>query len=197
MPGNKRPVKHRLLNYGKYFIKEIIPVTVGILIALSIGNWNQNKKEQKYVDEVFSLIDSELEETLQGIDEILPIQESLIDTLQYYSNNQDISILQTVLKVGGIDVARIKTTAWNGMSSSKIELVDYNKMTSLSNIVEQKGMLDSKSSVMVNFVYENLNETDKNKKEILVLNMRDIMGTEKAIKEIILDYQKQQKGPNS
>jgi hypothetical protein len=33
------------MSYLKYFTKEIIPVIIGILIALFINNWNEERKE--------------------------------------------------------------------------------------------------------------------------------------------------------
>lgn len=191
MAHQKKKVKHRLLSYGKYFIKEIIPVTAGILIALSIGNWNQHKKEQKYVKEIFSLIDSELDDTDKGIEEVIPLQEAFIDTLQYYSHDKDVSILQAVQKASGIYIAPIKTNAWSTFSNAKLELVDYQLIVPLSNIVEQKEILNSKSTTLTNFINDNLNETEKGRKEILILNMRDVIGTEKVIQKLIQDYQGQ------
>jgi len=181
MPNKRKTIKHRFLNYSKYFIKEIIPVTVGILIALSIGNWNQTKKDKKYVNEIFTLIDSELDDTHKGIEDVIPIQKSLIDTLEYYSNDKEVNILQLVLKVGGIYIAPIKTNAWSAFSNSKLELVDYKLIAPLSDIVEQKETLNSKSTYLTNFVNDNLNENEKDKKEILILHIKDVMGTEKNI----------------
>jgi|TARA_B110000093_G_scaffold4790_1_gene4713 hypothetical protein len=185
MPEKKKPIKYRLLNYGRYFIKEIIPVTIGILIALSIGNWNQNIKEQKYVTEMLGLIDNELKATDKSIEDVIPLQESLIDTLQHYSNNKDVSIMQTILNVGGVKIASIKTNAWNAISNSKLELVDYKLIIPLSDIVEEKEVLKVKGNTLINFANENLNETNTEKKKILILYLKDIIGTEKAIQKQI------------
>jgi hypothetical protein len=185
MPEKKKPIKYRLLNYGRYLIKEIIPVTIGILIALSIGNWNQNIKEQKYVMEMLDLIDNELKATDKSIEDVIPLQESLIDTLQHYSNNKDVSIMQTILNVGGVKIASIKTNAWNAISNSKLELVDYKLIIPLSDIVEEKEVLKVKGNTLINFANENLNETNTEKKKILILYLKDIIGTEKAIQKQI------------
>ena len=163
----------------------IIPVTIGILIALSIGNWNQNKKEQEYVTEMLGLIDNELNTTDKGIEDVVPIQMSLIDTLQHFSNDKDVSIMQSILKVGGVKIASIKTNAWNAISSSKLELVDYKLIIPLSDIVEEKEALKVKSNTLINFANENLNETNTEKKKVLILYLKDIIGTEKAIQEQI------------
>jgi hypothetical protein len=48
-----RKIRQNLLSEGKtgkyfkYAIGEIVLVVFGILIALSINNWNENKKERK------------------------------------------------------------------------------------------------------------------------------------------------------
>ncbi|RQP13640.1 MAG: hypothetical protein EAS48_03390 [Chryseobacterium sp.] len=194
MSHKRNRVKYRATDYGKYFIKEIIPVTAGILIALSIGNWNQNRKEQKYVKEIFSLIDNELDDTHKGIEEVIPLQESLMDTLQYYSNNKDVSILQTILKVGGIYIAPIKTNAWVTFSNSKLELIDYQLIAPLSDMVEQREILKSKSTTLTNFINSNLSQTEREKKEILILHMKDVIGTEKVIQQQIEEVKRLRAG---
>jgi hypothetical protein len=42
--------------YFKYAIGEIILVVIGILIALSINNWNENRKEKNYEKQVYGQI---------------------------------------------------------------------------------------------------------------------------------------------
>lgn len=65
--------------YINPFLKEIIPIIVGILIALNINNWNENRKEKEYISQISSSIKKELAETHKDIDEILSSQKSFID----------------------------------------------------------------------------------------------------------------------
>jgi len=44
-----KPSATRTANYLKYAIGEIILVVIGILIALSINNWNENRKLESLV----------------------------------------------------------------------------------------------------------------------------------------------------
>ena len=39
--------------YFKYAIGEIVLVVIGILIALQINNWNENRKSQEKIDNYF------------------------------------------------------------------------------------------------------------------------------------------------
>ena len=41
----------------KQIIREIIPVIIGILIALVINNWNEDRKNENYLNQIFSSIE--------------------------------------------------------------------------------------------------------------------------------------------
>ena len=47
--------------YIKYAIGEIVLVVIGILIALSINNWNENRKENKYLNQVYVQLQKDLQ----------------------------------------------------------------------------------------------------------------------------------------
>src|SRR5210317_586335 len=52
--------QNRLSKYLLYAIGEIILVVVGILIALQINNWNENRKDQQVVQELYHNLISSL-----------------------------------------------------------------------------------------------------------------------------------------
>ena len=54
--------------YFKYAIGEILLVVIGILIALSINNWNQNKREQATLDGYLNSISNNIKEDLDKIE---------------------------------------------------------------------------------------------------------------------------------
>lgn len=185
MPDKQQPTKYRFLNYGKYFIKEIIPVTVGILIALSISNWNENRKDKNYINQISASIDKELNETSEDIITNKKIQKSLIDTLDFYKNYDEISLFDILIKVDGIHMPTIKINSWKAISNSKIELMEYDKISALANIEEQKELLKTKGENLINFIYPNTKETGIDKKQLLKLMMRDIISTETTIQNEI------------
>ncbi|MGB8704297.1 MAG: DUF6090 family protein [Gillisia sp.] len=49
------------MSYLKYALGEIVLVVIGILIALSISNWNDRRKNQKFEKEIIALIDQNLQ----------------------------------------------------------------------------------------------------------------------------------------
>ena len=67
--------------YFKYAIGEIILVVIGILIALSINTWNENQKQKKQLDAIYTTVEQNLKTDLKNIK--LPIEffETLDSTL--------------------------------------------------------------------------------------------------------------------
>lgn len=72
-----RKIRQRLLTENKfskyllYAVGEIILVVIGILIALSINNWNEERKERNRLFNVYSLIAVDLSNDIKSINEIL------------------------------------------------------------------------------------------------------------------------------
>jgi hypothetical protein len=179
----------KIKNYSILFIKEMIPVIVGILIALFIDNWNSERKDKAYIKQVFTTINSELKESNEDIKSSIVKQESLIDSLEFYSANKNVTILDIVMNSKGIYVASIRINAWKSVSNSKIDLIEYDKVTTLSNIEELKTNLNNKTQFLMSFLYSNINETDKNKKQTLKMILLDIITTERMIKKNIESFE--------
>jgi len=55
-------VKNKTGKYLKYAIGEIVLVVIGILIALSINNWNEDRKTKKMANEVYTNLLTSLEQ---------------------------------------------------------------------------------------------------------------------------------------
>jgi len=68
--------------YFKYAIGEIVLVVIGILIALSINNWNQNRIEQDKEQVYLTNIKRDLQNQLKSIDLQLEHEKKYIDNTQ-------------------------------------------------------------------------------------------------------------------
>jgi hypothetical protein len=97
-----RNIRKNLLNEGKtsryfkYAIGEIVLVVIGILIALQINNWNENKKSIKDQKYVLTEVLKNLEEDAILVDEIIIQRQkakraitALQDFLNSETNNSD------------------------------------------------------------------------------------------------------------
>jgi hypothetical protein len=61
---------HNTKKYLKYAVGEIVLVVIGILIALQINNWNENRKDERALQEYLVKIKSHTEEDLYKLDSI-------------------------------------------------------------------------------------------------------------------------------
>ena len=75
----------------------------------------------------------------------------------------------------------IKTNSWNAIANSKIDLIEYEKLSTLADISERKHNLIKRVEGQVDFTFQNFEETDKAKKEIPLMMTSDIVGAEKRL----------------
>ena len=62
LADDNRPIK-----YMRYAIGEIVLVVIGILIALSINNWNESKKEQVILNASLNSLKINLKEDIENL----------------------------------------------------------------------------------------------------------------------------------
>ena len=177
--------KNKTGKYFKYAIGEIILVVIGILIALSINNWNENRKNKKYLNQIFSSIENELEESNRDIKRVIPKQLASVDTIDVYLNNEKVTLYEIMMRANGIQMPTIKTNSWNAIANSKIELIEYEKLSALSDIEEGKENLAQRIEKQMEYIFQNFEKSDKNKKIIVKMMILDIVGAEKELQSKI------------
>lgn len=64
--------------------------------------------------------------------------------------------------------------------------MDYDKVSALADIEEQKEILRIKSEKLIDFIYSNYKETGEDKKEFMMIMMKEIMSTERSLQEDIV-----------
>jgi len=182
-------LKKKTLKKIKRFVREIIPVFVGVLVALLINNWNENKKEKRYLKTIYASIDKELSDTKNDVEEVIPKQKMVIDSLKFYKDREDVNLLETLDKCKGFKFSSIKINSWKAISNSKIELVDYDKMITLSAITGSGDFLNSKLDKILDFLYAKHNSTNRSDKETFVLMIRELISSEKEALRAISEYE--------
>ncbi len=122
--------------YFKYAIGEIILVVIGILIALQINNWNEERKEKESLNAIYNLVISDLESDLKTIPEILKYNDNKAPLLKhiikgnlslndYYTNDKYYNL------IGGSEDFSLKTKGYE-------QLRNFNGSDFSSNEVQIK-----------------------------------------------------------
>ncbi len=166
-------------------IRETVPVIIGILLALFFNNWNEDRKDKMYLNQIFSSIEKELEESIIDIKEVIPKQLASVDSIEFYLNNEEVSIYDIIMRANGVHAPRIKTNTWNAIANSKIELIEYKKLSALADIQERKENLSWRLEKQMDFMLQNFENTDKEKKKILRMTILDMVGAEKSLQSQI------------
>ena len=70
--------KNQMGKYFKYAIGEILLVVIGILIALQINNWNENRKERAQEKELLEQLQSEFQSNLEQLDQKITMRKNML-----------------------------------------------------------------------------------------------------------------------
>ncbi|MGK0413273.1 MAG: hypothetical protein ACJA1B_001476 [Polaribacter sp.] len=80
-------LENKTSKYFKYAIGEIVLVVIGILIALQINNWNENRKALKKEQEIIVSLQQEIHQNITELNKILQSNERYLmqsDSLSSY-----------------------------------------------------------------------------------------------------------------
>lgn len=170
------------------FLKELFVVIIGILIALSINTWNENRKDQEFIDKALFAINEEINLNKTEIQEILDKHLSTIDTIGTYLENDSVSLKDIFGKTQGFQVADLKNIGLRFFVANKAELIDYEIISKLSEIEFSRENLRKKTDKMADFAYDNLESTTEEAKYKLAIYMGDIIDSEGSLLEKYTSY---------
>ncbi|WP_235898262.1 DUF6090 family protein [Winogradskyella ouciana] len=83
-----RKIRYNLMSenktgkYLKYAIGEIILVVIGILIALQINNWNEDRKVKKLETQIYKELKSDLVQTKNDIEKVISEHKKILKSTQ-------------------------------------------------------------------------------------------------------------------
>jgi hypothetical protein len=176
-----RKIRQKLLAENKfskyllYAVGEIILVVIGILIALSINNWNNNRTNtvesnnfnQRLLAEVNNNIDL-ASGKIEIIKRTLNSSKQILDLFNKPSNNDNLKSLDSLIYyiIEGVEIEFITGTLSEGLNTGKVALIESDilksKLYGLPSNIEYVGKWDETFStylyeIFQPFLYENFN----------------------------------------
>ncbi len=115
---------------------ELIPVIVGILIALVINDYQESLNEKERIDVLLNNLVGEYTNRRNEIDSLVTYRhQPFVDTLENYLHNSQIPIAEILSKVGGFAFSEVYTVSWEAaLSNQDIGKLDFELLTLLSKI---------------------------------------------------------------
>ncbi len=158
--------KNKTGTYLKYIVGEVILVVIGILIAVQINNWNENRKLKNTINTVYSIIKSDLQTDIKSIDKIVGYMEAsdsiftsvISNTMTFddYKNCKDcVTIISgypdIALKTRGLKLLEENSTLFNVQKDSLN--ININSFYSLYNTELGVAMKEMEIDFSNNYLY--------------------------------------------
>ena len=133
--------------YFKYAIGEIILVVIGILIALQINNWNENRKHAIAEQEFFKSVKDDLKQDLEFINYVQSYAKPKVDAYNllsskyskdYDSNKTPIDSLMSIYLFSGQRTFYPVSGAFKSSIAGN-EINTYNQKKIIQNIIKLYG----------------------------------------------------------
>lgn len=146
--------ENKLLSYFKYALGEIILVVLGILIAVSLNNWNETRKQNRELLNIHRVVKSNLQSDVESIDELLTHYTEIED---YYLKHIDSLIKADDYK----DNLRL-TFLILGFPELKLNQRGYNLLEKFSDGTQMQA--STLSNEIVDFYINELHEVEADDK---------------------------------
>lgn len=170
---------------------DIIPVFIGILLAVIINNWRQSVSDRNYYNHALSSISLEFKENIDELEHALTRQKQLVDTLVKYVDDDDVMAIHAVRKVEGLYTADLKSTTWRFLlQDSKQTLVSYETISQLSEIDKYNDLIESRNDVLISYFTKKDILVDPYIKQLFLLNLSDLINYEKKQIKLLRGFNK-------
>lgn len=119
---NKLMQKNKVSTYLLYALGEIILVVIGILIAVRINNWNENRKIRKDEDRIVAQLHTEFSTNLEQLN---------------YINEKNKTVLNALDRVLGLIPIQTNKIDLDTLSQVLFETYDFNTFDPLEGSIEE------------------------------------------------------------
>lgn len=141
------------------FLREITIVVIGVVIAVSLGNYKEKLDNKKYVQKTMLAIEQEIISSQTEIDSVLVRHLKLYEKLEQLDSGS-LTIGEFVSGSGGFQVASIVNISLRFFVTNKAELLEFELISQLLEIELKTSLLADKIEHFASFAYDNVNESD-------------------------------------
>lgn len=165
----------------KIFV-DIIPVLVGILLALFINNWQQSNSEAAYIKNSIEFIIKENEENVKELQHALTRQKKFVDTLLVYLEDDAYSLAEVMRKTNGVYTPDLKSTTWKFLvQDSKHTLVSYEFINQLAEIEKYEVLVNRYNGKVGDVIFQQAFFEDPGLKRVCYILFSDFANTERLM----------------
>ncbi len=162
------------MNYKK-IILDFIPAFLGVLVALVLNNWNEQRKENEFITKSIVSIYHDNQSNLENIKAQLESTDKQLDTIKHYLNNKDITIEGIIKKNNGINGEILVQSGWNILENSNlVTKIDYDLVFKLNKMSRGIDIINTRLDNTFDFCYKKLESNKSEDKKRLLLLFIDL-----------------------
>ena len=168
-------MEHKSAKYLKYAIGEIVLVVIGILIALSINNWNNDTIKRSESNQFNKRLLAEVNENfdltiknIKKIKELINSSKAILELFNKQPTDSNLKALDSLLyiTIEGVKIKFRTGTLIEGLSTGKVALIEADvlksKLYGLPSNLDFVGEYDKTyaiflSETLLTFLYKNFN----------------------------------------
>jgi len=165
------------------FLREILIVVIGILVALFINNWNEELRQERIIEKTLSAIGEEIRESRSELEPLVEKHTRTVDSLALSMDDESKTLLAVFTSLEGLQVPEIKNIGLRFFITSYADLVNYELISDLSEIEFLSRLLDQKVNRLTDLIYDHLHDTDRDSKFKVSILISDVLDTEKGLIE--------------
>ncbi|MTI39420.1 hypothetical protein [Fulvivirga lutimaris] len=165
----------------KKFGYDLLPVAVGVFLALVLNNAQQVWKESSFQEQLLNTVFEENEANKKSITDLLEKQKRTIDTLNHYAKNEEYTVFDLIQKVNGLSTPNLANYGATYLLINNQSLVDVELLLKLAELDSQLKVFQLASDQIVDQLYEDLYNTDQKSKRRISLMLSDIKNYENNI----------------
>jgi len=174
----------QILNY----LKDVTIVVIGVLIAVSIGNYKENLSNKAYLKKTLKTIEGEVISSQSDIDTVLKRHIELYVKFENEFEESDQTLGEFLVSSGGFQVATIKNISLRFFVSNKAELLEYEMISQLLEIESIINILSVKVERFSDFANNRFNDKDKEVKKKFTYQLADVIESEQTLLESYFSF---------
>ncbi len=170
------------------FFKEITIVVIGVLIAVSVGNYKERLDNREYLKKTLTAIENEVTLSQSEVDSVLSKHISLYEKLENEFSENEQTLGDFISSSGGFQVATIKNISLRFFISNKADLLKFEIISQLLDIELKTTILSDKIDRLADFVYDHINENNQEVVVKFTFLLSDVIDSEQSLLESYSEF---------
>ncbi|GEM_PF-4623569 len=173
----------------KKLLLDIIPVVIGILLALILNGMVEDMRSRKYFRQSLSAIIQENDHNIKEMEYALQRQKVFRDTLYHYYQSDTLAMIDITLKAQGFYSPDLKLTSWKFLlEDSKHTLIPIEMINKLTEIEKYYSIINKMTGMVTEQFYrDGYFDKSATKLPMLVL-VNDFKQAEESALEVLQDF---------